>query len=52
MLDASWAAIPAASVAIAVIVRTALEDRTLRAELPGYVEYTHRTRYRLVPGVW
>jgi protein-S-isoprenylcysteine O-methyltransferase Ste14 len=33
-------------------VRTALEDRTLQAELPGYREYAERTRYRLVPGVW
>jgi protein-S-isoprenylcysteine O-methyltransferase Ste14 len=31
---------------------TGLEDRTLRAELPGHKEYTHRTRYCLVPGVW
>jgi protein-S-isoprenylcysteine O-methyltransferase Ste14 len=33
------------------IVRTALEDRTLREELPGYAEYAERTRYRLLPGV-
>jgi hypothetical protein len=24
----------------------------LQAELPGYVDYTQHTRYRLVPGVW
>ena len=29
-----------------------LEDRTLRAELPGYAEYARRVRYRLLPGVW
>lgn len=52
MLDASWAGIPAAGVVFAVIARTALEDRTLRAELPGYAEYAQRTRYRLVPRVW
>jgi protein-S-isoprenylcysteine O-methyltransferase Ste14 len=28
------------------------EERTLRAELPGYAEYTTRVRYRLVPRVW
>jgi protein-S-isoprenylcysteine O-methyltransferase Ste14 len=33
-------------------VRTALEDRTLQAELPGYAEYAQRVRYRLLPGVW
>ena len=37
---------------IAVIVRTALEDRTLRAELEGYEAYAARVRYRLVPGIW
>lgn len=37
---------------VLIIVRTALEDRTLLAELPGYLEYAARTRYRLVPGLW
>ncbi len=32
--------------------RTAMEDRTLIAELPGYKEYAQRVRYRLLPGVW
>jgi protein-S-isoprenylcysteine O-methyltransferase Ste14 len=52
MLDACWAGIPAAVVVITTFVRTALEDRTLRAELAGYAEYAQHTRYRLVPGVW
>jgi protein-S-isoprenylcysteine O-methyltransferase Ste14 len=34
------------------VIRTALEDRTLQAELPGYKEYVQKVRYRLVPGVW
>jgi protein-S-isoprenylcysteine O-methyltransferase Ste14 len=33
-------------------VRTVLEDRTLRAELPGYADYAARVRFRLVPGVF
>jgi protein-S-isoprenylcysteine O-methyltransferase Ste14 len=33
-------------------VRTALEDRTLQAELSGYAEYALRVRFRLIPGVW
>jgi len=41
-----------AAVIIVMIVRTALEDRTLRAELEGYAEYTRKVRYRLLPGVW
>ncbi len=28
------------------------EERFLRQNLPGYVEYTHKVRYRLVPLVW
>lgn len=35
-----------------VILRTALEDRTLQRELPGYREYSQRVRYRLFPGIW
>jgi protein-S-isoprenylcysteine O-methyltransferase Ste14 len=34
------------------VVRTALEDRTLQAELPGYAEFAQRTKYRLFPGIW
>ena len=32
--------------------RTAREDKTLQAELPGYAEYTTETRFRLLPGIW
>ena len=35
-----------------LVARTVLEDRTLHNELPGYEEYAHRVRYRLIPGVW
>ena len=38
--------------AILLAVRTALEDATLQKELEGYVEYTKKTKYRLVPLVW
>jgi protein-S-isoprenylcysteine O-methyltransferase Ste14 len=34
------------------VVRTALEDATLRRELAGYAEYARRVRFRLLPGVW
>lgn len=34
------------------VVRTAMEDQTLREELPGYADFATRTRYRLLPGVW
>jgi protein-S-isoprenylcysteine O-methyltransferase Ste14 len=52
MLGTVWALVPSVLTSLAVIVRTALEDKTLQDELPGYVEYTQHTRFRLVPGVW
>ncbi len=52
MLGSWWTLIPGVVSAILVIVRTALEDRTLQAELPGYTVYVQRVRYRLLPGVW
>lgn len=49
----TWVAlIPALLGAAVYVVRTALEDQTLRQELPGYAEFAARTRYRLLPGVW
>jgi len=51
-LGSWWALIPAAVIIIVFVIRTALEDQTLQAELPDYVEYTQRVRYRLVPGIW
>jgi protein-S-isoprenylcysteine O-methyltransferase Ste14 len=49
----SWLALaPVALIAATLTVRTALEDRTLQEELPGYKEYAQQTRYRLLPGVW
>jgi protein-S-isoprenylcysteine O-methyltransferase Ste14 len=52
LLDSVWALIPAAAACGLVVLRTKLEDGTLIDELPGYKEYTQRTRYRLLPGVW
>jgi protein-S-isoprenylcysteine O-methyltransferase Ste14 len=52
LMGSWWALIPGVVSALVVIVRTKLEDQTLQAELPGYVEYTERTRSRLVPGIW
>lgn len=35
-----------------MIIRTYLEDTTLRAELDGYADYSRTVRYRLLPHVW
>jgi protein-S-isoprenylcysteine O-methyltransferase Ste14 len=53
VLLASWWALVASGVsAILLILRTALEDRTLQAELTGYVDYSRQVRHRLLPGIW
>jgi len=51
-LGAVWAFLPAALTAAVIVLRTALEDRTLQEELAGYCEYAARVRFRLFPGVW
>lgn len=52
ILGSAWTFVPAGLYAAAFAVRTALEDRTLLDELPGYREYAGLTRWRLLPGVW
>jgi protein-S-isoprenylcysteine O-methyltransferase Ste14 len=52
LLGSWWALAPAALALGGYIIRTALEDRTLQEELPGYREYAQHTRWRLLPGVW
>jgi len=51
-LGSCSAFVAASLIALLMVIRTALEDRTLQAELPGYAEYCRQTRYRLLPGVW
>jgi protein-S-isoprenylcysteine O-methyltransferase Ste14 len=52
LLGSWWAILAAGLCAVLLVVRTALEDRTLQAELPGYAAYTRQVQYRLVPGIW
>jgi protein-S-isoprenylcysteine O-methyltransferase Ste14 len=52
MLGSLWALIPGLLGMCALVIRTSLEDRTLREELPGYQNYARRVRYRLLPGLW
>jgi len=47
-----WALIPGGIAAMLLILRTHLEDKTLQRELPGYLEYTRKVKYKLIPGVW
>jgi protein-S-isoprenylcysteine O-methyltransferase Ste14 len=52
LLASWWALIVSGLGAILLILRTALEDRTLQVELTGYVDYVRQVRYRLLPGIW
>ena len=53
LLLGSWYGGLGAAVLVGMVaVRAALEERVLRVELPGYVDYMRRVRYRLVPHIW
>ena len=53
VLLGSFPALGAGIVFVMVMaVRTALEDKTLKNELPGYDEYAVKTRWRLLPFIW
>jgi protein-S-isoprenylcysteine O-methyltransferase Ste14 len=52
ILNSPWAFIPALLSIILTAIRTALEDSTLQKELPGYLEYVSRVRFKLIPGLW
>jgi len=51
-LGSLWALALGASFVVLMVIRTALEDRYLQANLPGYTDYARRVRYRLLPGIW
>ncbi len=52
LLASWWAVIAGGVCALLLILRTALEDRTLQSELGGYAGYARQVHYRLLPGVW
>lgn len=51
-LESWWALVPGGLIGALFVLRTALEDKMLQAELPGYREYAQKVRYRLFPGIW
>lgn len=52
VLESVWGFVAVAFYFIILIWRTALEDRFLRENLPGYAEFAKQTRWRLFPGIW
>jgi protein-S-isoprenylcysteine O-methyltransferase Ste14 len=47
-----WSIIPICLLIILFLTRTNLEDKTLKNELKGYLEYSNKTRYKIIPYVW
>jgi protein-S-isoprenylcysteine O-methyltransferase Ste14 len=47
-----WSIIPTCVLVILLIIRTNLEDITLKNELKGYPEYSEKTHYRILPFIW
>ncbi len=52
ILNSYWALIPAGVIIAGYLIRTAMEDRKLRAELEGYSDYARRVAWRWIPGIW
>jgi len=52
ILGSYWALAPAAVTVSVLVLRTMMEDLTLRNELDGYEDYARRVRYRLLPAIW
>jgi protein-S-isoprenylcysteine O-methyltransferase Ste14 len=52
VLGSYWALVPGGLIDILFVIRTALEDKFLQADLPGYKDYSKRVRYYLIPGIW
>ena len=52
VIGSMYALIPAGLMIIVAIIRTHLEDKTLKEELSGYKGYAAKVKYRLLPGIW
>jgi protein-S-isoprenylcysteine O-methyltransferase Ste14 len=47
-----WSILPVGLLIVLHVTRTYLEDKTLKEELSGYLEYSLNTRYKIIPYVW
>ncbi|MGD0341397.1 MAG: isoprenylcysteine carboxylmethyltransferase family protein [Bacteroidales bacterium] len=52
LLGSIWSIIPIMLSITLFIIRTNMEDRALINELRGYLEYTTKTKYKIIPYVW
>jgi protein-S-isoprenylcysteine O-methyltransferase Ste14 len=52
LIGSLWSIIPVSFLIILHIIRTNLEDVTLKKELMGYPDYSLKTPYKIIPFVW
>ena len=52
LLGSFWAFVPAGLRMGSYLLRTAMEDDTLKQELNGYMDYADQVRHRIFPGLW
>jgi protein-S-isoprenylcysteine O-methyltransferase Ste14 len=51
-LGSWWSELAILPVLVVFVRRTLIEDRMLRAELPGYDAYARKVRFRVIPGLF
>lgn len=51
-LDSWWGLLPSVLFPLAMVPRIRNEEALLSSGLPGYVEYTRKVRFRLIPLLW
>ena len=51
-LGSYWGLIPMALLPVALVFRILNEEKVLKENLTGYMEYCEKTRYRLIPSIW
>ena len=51
-LGSLWAVLPAIGIIPIIVARTKDEELALEKDLPGYVKYKKKTKYRLIPFIW
>lgn len=51
-LGSVWTFLPVVAMTVLLMVRSGVEERLLRRELPGYEAYMEKTRWRILPRIW
>lgn len=49
LTGSAWSMIPMMIAIMLLLIRTALEDRTLQSELAGYKQYAQKSKYKIIP---